>query len=285
MQQTTVVQLGFDHAFVLRGVLSIAALHLAFLNPADSNAFSLQASAHQNLAITEFHAVLANMDEENCIAAFTFATLTIIYGFAIAGLERANNTISTMANTVSLVRGIKTVLTPYVEVIAQSEVGMIMTEERNPAATGQIPELTRLKHLVATNADQDSLATVNAWVEAIDALHMAALKSLPPDTEGRLDLTSLMSWPATLSLTFSTLVAERNSFALITLAHFAGLINILDDVWWLQNFQPALVKAIKPLLDPRYHDLILWPQNASLELQRFHWAEVNYSPKLLSLYC
>ncbi|CZR69530.1 uncharacterized protein PAC_19430 [Phialocephala subalpina] len=272
MQQTTVVQLGFDHAFVLRGVLSIAALHLAFLNsanPADSNTFLLQAAAHQNLAITDFHVVLANMDEKNCIAAFTFATLTIIYGFAFAGLERANNTISAMVNTVSLVRGINTVLTPYLAVIAQSELGMIMTGRRNPAATGQIPELTRLKHLVTINANQDSPATVNALVESIETLHVAALESLPPDIEGRLDLPSLMSWPTTMSLTFSTLVADRNQFALIALAHFAGLISLSDEVWWLQNFQPALVTAIKPLLDPGYHDFLLWPQNASIGLECF----------------
>lgn len=251
------MKLGFEHLFVLRGILSVAALHLAFLNPAHSNTFLLQASAHQNLAITEFQSILDKMNEQNCIPAFAFSALTTIYGFAFAGLEHNNDSISAMVNTVSLVRGISTILGPYLKSVEQSEFNVLMIYGRDTTATGQIPELTRLQHLVATNSNQDKPATVDALLEAIEALHGAALESIPEIEQGRRNVSILMRWPTSLSSTFSNLLDMQHPFALLVLAHFAKLLSLAGDVWWLQSYHSSLVTTMKPLLDPQYHDLLL----------------------------
>ncbi|KGY14767.1 hypothetical protein PABG_12361 [Paracoccidioides brasiliensis Pb03] len=52
--QVRVVQLGFHHEFLLRGILAASALHLSYLRPQRRESLALRASTHQSLAVQSF---------------------------------------------------------------------------------------------------------------------------------------------------------------------------------------------------------------------------------------
>jgi hypothetical protein len=175
--QTFIPNLDFEHSFVLPGVCSVAALNLAALNSTatESHDLLLQASAHQ--AVQSKSSILHSRTStrKNCKAVFMFSLLIIIHAFASASLERANEPISSMVNGMSLIRGNGTVLTPYIEVIKSTELGILVAGERTRRFNDQITEFSSLKSFVAANANQYDGATVNALMEAIEGLHFAAL--------------------------------------------------------------------------------------------------------------
>ena len=59
--------------------------------------------------------------------------------------------------------------------------------------------------------------------------------------------------------TFKTLVRERQSRALVILAHFFAIMKAVDDVWWLRGVSEREVFGIQGLLPERWQWAMAWP--------------------------
>ena len=70
------VRIGFEYPFVIRGILSISALHLATLQPEKGGEYLVTASTQYNRALLDFMVALRDVDDESCVAVFAFSSVT-----------------------------------------------------------------------------------------------------------------------------------------------------------------------------------------------------------------
>ncbi|KAJ5748765.1 uncharacterized protein N7511_010461 [Penicillium nucicola] len=82
---TTVVQIAFAQPFLLKGILALAALHMASLNTGDKESLSILAASKQDAALKEFRSQLETITLQNCDAIFAFSFLAEYYIPASAG--------------------------------------------------------------------------------------------------------------------------------------------------------------------------------------------------------
>lgn len=80
--RVSIPQLGLKFAFVMRGVLAIAAHHLARFKHDQHEYYMSQAQYHQDIGLREASALIPNINEENCSAVYIFSTLTFFSSLA-----------------------------------------------------------------------------------------------------------------------------------------------------------------------------------------------------------
>ncbi|KAL3429093.1 hypothetical protein BDV09DRAFT_180926 [Aspergillus tetrazonus] len=83
--RTSVVECAFNHIFLLEGILSLAALHMAMQNSEQAERLSILAATKQNTALQGYRFQLRNITPENCEAVFAFSFLACYYVPASAG--------------------------------------------------------------------------------------------------------------------------------------------------------------------------------------------------------
>jgi hypothetical protein len=64
------------------GMISAAALHLAYLHPDQRGKYELLSTQHQDIALGPFRAAMLNIALENCNQVFAFSLLLIVSHFA-----------------------------------------------------------------------------------------------------------------------------------------------------------------------------------------------------------
>ena len=71
MWRITVPQIGFSYEFVMRNILALSALHLAYMNPAKRDFYIPQAVLQHQTAVRAAIGLLTQVTEENCAALCT----------------------------------------------------------------------------------------------------------------------------------------------------------------------------------------------------------------------
>jgi hypothetical protein len=68
--------------YLIHGMMSIAALHLAHLHPDQREKYQLFSIQHQNVAPGPFQIAVSNITTENCDQVFRFSLLLMVSHFA-----------------------------------------------------------------------------------------------------------------------------------------------------------------------------------------------------------
>jgi len=254
----SVIQIGFQHPFLLRGILGISALHLATLNPDLSVNFAIQASNQYNRALLDFRNVLHNVGEENCVAVFAFSCITVVHAFAVAQVHQPQDPISDFLNCMRLVQGVVTVLKPHYSALWISELSPILGNGLKGGIQGEISEILQLKALIKSLPDDDRDDIADAYLHAIDLLHTVLLESQKAG-ENQSYLALLFSWPALLSPKFLSSLSIQEPVSLIIMAHFAGILGH-KSFWWITCWNTCIVNAVEPRLSPDLVEWLVWPR-------------------------
>ena len=75
--QVTVPQLAVQCSFVMNGILTVSALHLAASQSKRQRELITKGSVNENQALPSFREIMPNIDEENCHAVFAFSGLVL----------------------------------------------------------------------------------------------------------------------------------------------------------------------------------------------------------------
>lgn len=255
----SLVQIGFQHPFLLRGVLAISALHLATLDPDSSPDFVVQAANQYNCGLQDFRNALQNVGEKNAVAVFAFSCLTVVHAFAVAQVHIPQDPIADFLNCIRLVQGVSIVLRPHYEVLANSELGPILNNSAKGGTQGEIPEMLQLQTLVNSLPDQDRGDTVSAYRHAINLLHTVVLES---QTSGKTQsyVSLLFTWPALLSPKFLSSLSIEEPVSLIIMAYFAAILGHKEGFWWIARWNEYIISAVESKLSPDLLEWLLWPR-------------------------
>lgn len=117
-------QEGYSHEFVTHGVLSLAALHRAYLLPSRRHIYLESAAYHHNLGQEAFTALLSQVTSENWRPVFCFATLVVAYVFCLPTGPNLISTEAPIGRTIelfSVTRGMRAILLPFLMDLGQTD--------------------------------------------------------------------------------------------------------------------------------------------------------------------
>ena len=265
--QVGFIELGFEHTFLLHGLLALSAVHKAsFLQPTERQSLLLQADSHISRALDTYRKHLEAPNVETALSMFILSSVLLTYNFGIAQ-EKPEDPIGALHHCFMLLQGIKVVLVPHWDQIKDSAVFAHMTDLASASTLEQLDnlakddksqEILRLKELTELLLDaQDK----EACAEAIDELHATWLRfrhlTLDRDEYGLLFL-----WPARLTSRFFDLLAAHNPVTCIITTHFAAILAHGRPIWWVSKWPVWLLAASEQLLaaTPDLLRWLDWPQ-------------------------
>lgn len=265
--QNIFMEWGFEHPFLLHGLLALSAVHKAsFVLPTERQCLLLQADHHIGRSLETYRKHLEAPNVETAIPMFILSSVLLTYNFGIAQ-ERPEDPIGSMHHCFMLLQGIKVVIVPHWQHIKESAVFAAMTDATSASALEELDTLTsndnsqeilRLTELTELLVDmQDREACINAVKE----LHKTWLRirHIAPERDV---YNLLFLWPAHLNNRFLDLLAAHNPVTCIITVHFAAILAQGREVWWTSKWPKWLLSASKQLLaaTPDLLRWLDWPQ-------------------------
>ncbi|KAF7871629.1 hypothetical protein EAF04_003736 [Stromatinia cepivora] len=262
-------QLAYSQEIVMRGLLAIAALHLAYYKPEKRDFYISAAVSHHRKALAGAITMMADVNDENCIALFVFTSITFLYSlgsprkpldFLIVG----ENDVS---NWVSLLRGVSTITDRAPETIYNGSLRPLFSAgaRRDQLRNDQSicppnQDLVYLSDfLTASIADPHDL---EAYIQSINELQKS-FTVFSNRNRDNFELTDLFIWPYRVSDHYLSLLRQQTPAALIIYAYFTVLMKSLDSHWWIKGCSEYLIAQIYGLLDEEHR---IWIRGAIEEI-------------------
>ncbi|KAF6808476.1 hypothetical protein CSOJ01_07519 [Colletotrichum sojae] len=284
---------GFSHHFVLRGVLSLAAIHMAYLVPARRRRFLDLAAEHQTIGLARFREILASVyDAEEGASRdalldqlwqplFCFGNLTIGYVCALparsAGQRGLPEPLKSTMELFDFVRGIKLVLGSFLHRVGRSQyapLGMgVWFDPQNFDKTDGI-----LFRSILPLDTLDALDSIEVWFEAfaaenpdlnaeLHALYLSTLEALRTSVKQLAlagqdpEIGVIMIWAYLVPREIMAEMRASSPRALVLLAHWAALFSLMDSrYWWVAGWGGALLSQIEEELPALYQSQLAWPR-------------------------
>lgn len=268
--QTRVVQLGFQHEFLLRGILAVSALHLAYMVPTRRETLALHASTHQSEAIQLFHKALDHVNTSNCVALFAFSCIIVVLTFAAPKPSTDNNTgiQKEILDWFHMVRGCNSVLQTQWETVSQSFLAPLlkkgMMHETAPShSVRDTVHITGLLRLCSTDSLSQDTEAANVYALTIHEL-LNSFTQVTILVERKQDFVPVIFvWPITIPQAYLIYLGERRPEAMVILAHYAALLRRVDDQWYMEGWAKYLVKQIDSALGEEWKTWLAWPKEAT----------------------
>lgn len=241
--QIDLPKLAFSFDFLTHQILAISAAHMAFLHPDLSNNYSTQASQHQNKATHGLRSILTTIDESNCHAIFSAASLLSIASFAALSNPRtrhANPGMEDLLQVFLLIRGMHGVLTSYENIIKIGPIGDLLRTGTYQSNTPFLSEIeAELNSMSYENMDlsdfhcREAVSLLLGWIR-----HARSHASLP-------ELRVVMTWPTGLSDGYMECLRERHVPALRILACYCRILEFLgEDHWYLKDWGKSVLAGL-----------------------------------------
>ncbi|KAF9634944.1 putative c6 zinc finger domain-containing protein [Lasiodiplodia theobromae] len=229
--QRAVIDVGFEYAFVLRGMMALSALHLATGGGDVGRRWVAISSANLNVALTQFRQLLeAGVDDRNCVAVFAFSA-TIVCVRMVKGVTWA-------------------VLSKWAELLG-SVVGPLVANGLRRGVSAEIDDVAVLREMVEEECVGEAAAEEREVCGgAVDFLCEVARegRGCPP---GDSVLGIVFSWPVLLPEAFLGFLAERRPVALVILLHYTALMDQSGDFWWMSGWHQRVKEFVDPFLPER----------------------------------
>jgi hypothetical protein len=262
----TAVEVSFQYPYLLHGLLSVSALHLAYLRKEQKESYVLIARHHQDVALPQFRGDLQNITDENCHAVLIFSRLQAVYTLAsirLLGLSLAlmsphsNDPLETWLR---LFRGKTTLWSTTMSSIKHGPAACLMSQsvitETTNCSDRRIQQLYReIQTMYQGTEDSNELRTC---LDATNSFGQALLHISGSGDPARF-WEAIEYWVCGLSDLYLHMTAMRQPAALILFAHACILLKHLESFWFVGNHATQLLGLIRDQLSPLYRDLILWP--------------------------
>lgn len=250
--QRAVIDVGFEHAFVLRGMMALSALHLATGGGDVARRWVAISSANLNVALTQFRQLLeAGVDDRNCVAVFAFSATIVVHALASGQAQAAVDPVGEMIQCVRMVKGVTwAVLSKWAQLLG-SPVGPLVANGLRRGVSADIADVAVLMEMVEEECVGEAAAEEREVCGgAVDFLCEVARegRGCPP---GDSVLGIVFSWPVLLPEAFLGFLAERRPVALVILLHYTALMHESGEFWWLSGWHQRVKEFVDPFLPER----------------------------------
>ncbi|KAM5436331.1 hypothetical protein MferCBS31731_006024 [Microsporum ferrugineum] len=271
--QFLVPELACIYPFVMHNILSLAAIHLAYLRPDFSATYTQLSARHQSHVIKSAQARVASqeVDRENCSAVVICSSLLLVYELAIlhpsyfVQARTATTPFDEIVQKMLVMRRLVGLWTLSMPLFRQGPARILLSrgkpEMTEPLASEIRQSLDGIKmanNMLATNKEEQ-----DAYRMAIDSLWLCfetCTLSNPPDW------LMGMAWPNLVPQLFMSALIGRKPLALAITAHYCTLLYLYPQGWWMNGWpQPVLSSLIRAAaVEDNAHiwkPLFSWPAN------------------------
>lgn len=115
---------GYENRFVMHGVLSMSAMHKAYLVSSQLDTYLNLSAHHQVLGSEGFRAILGNVTGENWRPVFCYAGLLVPYILCLpirSPNGKLQRPILSLLDLISCMAGVQTAINPFLELVTPSE--------------------------------------------------------------------------------------------------------------------------------------------------------------------
>lgn len=262
--QNVIVELGFQHSFLLRGILACAAVHMAGFRAAETEELLTLSSAHMGIAVSALRVEIERPDPATCAPVFALACLLVVHSLGLAQVKPPSDAIGQLFHMMRLINGVQACAAPHWDRILQSEVAPIAKSiDRSLGPTESVDEVVRLKDLVRQVVQADSPIRED-YLHAIDELHFAFLgvRYYTQSTEKAYEkptVSFVMAWIALVRPAFLERLYGQDELALVILAYYAVLFRLQDSSWWMRGWAGWVLNAVRARVGERYRSWLQWP--------------------------
>ncbi|KAM0140711.1 hypothetical protein ACHAP3_002387 [Botrytis cinerea] len=258
--RVNVPQLSYSHEFLMRGLMALSALHIAYYKPEKRDLYVSRATFHHQKALAVAIPMMSDVNDENCIPLYVFTSLTLVYSIArprkpLDLLIVGENDVS---DWVSLLRGARALsdhapdLAHHGSLSPMFRAGGRRDRLRNDQITPPNEDLINLaKFLSQSTTDPHDL---EAYTQSIDELQKSFVVLVNRDLHN-FEPTDMFIWPYRVHDHYLVLLRQRNAGALTIYAYFVVLLKYLDSHWWMKGWSEYLIAQIWGLLDDEHR---LW---------------------------
>ncbi|KAL7621603.1 hypothetical protein AAE478_008928 [Parahypoxylon ruwenzoriense] len=265
--------LGLRHNCLLRIILAISAQHCARLRPQDSHRYEQLAEEHYSDALHQVTGLLPRLDHDNCSALY-FTIVSICLSTFARKQSPDNLIVIAEAGGVSwwyLMRGVRYVIDTMGWPAIFSN-GLSHEPSAESASTPSPSTATRkrlrwrkaladISNLVTLSGKEDA----EVYQRALNGLEQSFLDTFGDDDS--LDqprealFQNVMAWLYRLEDDFVCRLEEKQSLALIILAHFAVLIRPLESFWYMEGWAEHILHGVARMLRPVHLKWLAWPSD------------------------
>lgn len=276
--QIILPQIGFQHPFVAHAIISLAALHMSYIDGSQNRFYIMEATQHHEIAVAGFHECVNNLTQEKSEALLAWSILNLLYVFSISrqladSAERNSPRLRKDrllgVEWIPMMRGIDAVLGPYYDFLREGRMRTILTlgnwGELNPDEVTSDPadlELCRLREVWNRSGD------LEVYEEALSVMRKCRMYTMQFET---MDVQTLQRWDCNRSWAgpmafihfapqqYFTLLHQRQPPSLVLFAYFGAFLHALDDYWFLEGWGKDIVEVVDELLGSYWRPWIYWP--------------------------
>lgn len=269
--QVVYPSIGYSSKAVMHGILGVAALHLAHLQPGPRNKWLLISTNHQNRAISQFRLQLPSITPENCDELYALSSLTTMFRCASLPIPTDPHQPDAIDDTLEcfmLTRGVNEVLkTSYVWVGNGPLLPMLIPDRLAPFVPfgstvqtrldeyGLQPQFDELRGLVTHEAFDAPLRATLLVALADLSLCYHRILAQPADREPGI----VVMFPIRVSPEYMFMVRQRHPAALVLLAYWCCLVHNHSNYWWWSDRGRRVVLAVNEALEDRWRSYLEWP--------------------------
>lgn len=277
--QNTATDVALQYPFVMQEMMSVAALHIAYLSPSEKPLYLRIANDHHNESLQGFNIAVSQCshDTQHGSSLFLWMLLNIFYVFATLGRFGRRSDMSVGDHTdcvlgtvwIPLIRGISSVtqiIRPVVEGNAFKAVVNI----------GNWRTLDPTKYMGDEARHFDLLADVwensndkEIYDNALDVLRrcrafITQFETNEGELAGGWEIGNKTSGPFLFIFIgqeeYFELLQQRQPAALVLFSFFGALLQSLDDCWAMQGWGKDIVSVIDGLLGSYWRPWTAWPR-------------------------
>lgn len=283
--QISFPDVAFRHHYVMHSILSLTALHVAYLDPSKRRPYLLEAEQHHSKALHGFKEDIGNIGPGNSDAIFATSVLTFFYAFLMFGKlydsygndadgsARTSRVLGT--NWIPLIRGVEAVLHPIYDHVKAGPLASVLDlgnwEELDPDKTSfdcYDEQLTQIRRIwdQGDNAETYNqtlylLRKCRLWIKQFKVLQTDDQSGWGYNREWSAPFIWLLSAPQQ----YFVLLEQRQPPALIIFAWFGASIHILDPRWWLEGCGKSIVNVVDECLGQYWAPWTAWPKQIVAE--------------------
>ena len=295
-----VPQLTSSHAFLLKGIFAVTALHLSRNVTAEKERSHLQAiaAAQMNTGLIRYRDTISNVTAENADALFLFSVTatsftilataeechSLLQSISADNQDSASRDASIVALVHSIItslrciRGVRVILVPCWHHISNGILSSVVNRDwwpyPIPTSPSAIEEDRKIKEIemLWMQPGRRYEYWFDTLIQALRKLRddFALISQLVAgngfDTKKGVgedfDWSAVMTWPVGMPSDFIKLLEQRKPEAWVILAHYAILPSRAGNIWWVKDFAPGIVSTAALVLGTNMWKWIEWPASA-----------------------
>lgn len=282
--QSAFPQFAFNNGALMSRILSLAALHRAFLDPANRHSTMLVAGQHHSQAINGLMDTLQDdIPTDLCNATFANAVLTFFYAFISFGplyndLHTSTNAAAHTsrilgASWIPLVRGLGPIIARVREQVTTGPLGSLLDivrwMELCPGTEDNVDDerISRVAHIWREGGHRSE--HVDTYDQTLSALRQCNMwqKQSPawqdddsPQKANYGPWSGPFIWVSIVPEAYFTLLQQRQPPAMIIFAYFGALLHRMNHYWWIQGCGRSIIDVVDHCLGPYWDDWLSWPK-------------------------